>query len=110
MGRLSSRRAFSFVEVVSAAVILAVVCGAAVATISPMRAKTSRQLIERQSIMLNEMAQTYFQELGRFPADGIKSLIAAGYLADGDATSRARNIRYSNQYFYDTATGLFTRR
>ena len=62
---------FSLLEVIAAVVILAVVAAATVATVAPMRAKSEDKLADQEVATLNAMAQTYYLEVGSYPASVI---------------------------------------
>lgn len=104
------RSGISLIEVIAAAIILSVVVTATVATVVPLRVKSEQRLIEQQLASLNSMSQTYFLERGEFPPQGIDSLIAVGYLANGDADAKARNAKMRLDYVYRHATGTFLKR
>ncbi|MEM9826986.1 MAG: prepilin-type N-terminal cleavage/methylation domain-containing protein, partial [Planctomycetota bacterium] len=54
------RNAFSLLEVIAAVVILAVVAAATVATVAPMRQKSTDKLNEQDRANIAAMTQTYF--------------------------------------------------
>ncbi|MEM1070582.1 MAG: prepilin-type N-terminal cleavage/methylation domain-containing protein [Planctomycetota bacterium] len=100
---------FSLLEVIAAVVILAVVAAATVATVAPMRAKSEDKLADQEVATLNAMAQTYFLEMGNYPADA-DGLASAGYLANRTAEERARLTKIKNNYNYSAATGVFRKK
>ena len=103
------KRGFSLLEVIAAVVILAVVGAAAVATVAPMRAKSVDKLADQEIATLNSMAQTYFLEEGRYPAN-VNALANAGYLANATPEERARVTRIRRNYDYSRATGIFSKK
>jgi len=105
----SRKRGFSLLEVIAAVVILAVVAAATVATVAPMRAKSEDKLADQEVATLNAMAQTYFLEQGRYPAN-VNQLANAGYIANVTPDERARLTRMRRNYTYTRATGTFAKR
>ncbi|MEM1226359.1 MAG: prepilin-type N-terminal cleavage/methylation domain-containing protein [Planctomycetota bacterium] len=81
--------AFSLLEVIAAVVILAVVAAATVATVAPMRQKSEDKLAIQDVSSLNAMAQTYYLENNRFPAN-VNQLVRAGYIANSTPAERTR--------------------
>ncbi len=110
MKRFVARRGFSILESMAAVTILGVIATATLSTVAPMRARAEQRLREVQLASLNNMAQTFFLETGRFPEDGVRTLVARGYLANSDADSKLHNERLIRDYFYDRNTGTFSRR
>jgi len=105
----NKKNGFSLLEVIAAVVILAVVAAATVATVAPMRAKSEDKLADQEVASLNAMSQTYFLELGRFPAN-VNQLANAGYLSNVTLEQRQRLARMRRNYTYTRATGTFIKR
>ena len=100
---------FSLLEVIAAVVILAVVAAATVATVAPMRAKSEDKLADQEVATLNAMSQTYFLEIGSYPA-GADVLATAGYLANNTAEEKARIAKIKANYNYAAANGVFSKK
>ena len=105
----SKKNGFSLLEVIAAVVILAVVAAATVATVAPMRAKSEDKLADQEVATLNAMAQTYFLEVGNYPAS-VNTLRNAGYLANTTREDRQRVARMARDYTYTRATGTFAKK
>ncbi len=104
----NKKSGFSLLEVIAAVVILAVVAAATVATVAPMRAKSEDKLKDQEVATLNAMAQTYFLELGRYPAS-VVALGTGGYLPYTTTAERQRVTAMRTKYSYVAATGVFTK-
>ncbi len=105
----NKKSGFSLLEVIAAVVILAVVAAATVATVAPMRAKSEDKLADQEVATLNAMSQTYFLEIGKFPAN-VYGLRNAGYLANITREDRQRVARMNRNYTYTRATGTFLKK
>lgn len=105
----TKNRGFSLLEVIAAVVILAVVAAATVATVAPMRAKSEDKLADQEVATLNAMAQTYFLEMGRYPADA-GELATAGYLANRTADEKTRLNKIKSSYNYSKTNGVFRKK
>ncbi len=110
MPSIVCRRAFSLVELIAAAVIVAVVAAATVATITPMRAKAHQRLIREQLAALNALSHEYLGDQGQYPPNGVESLIVAGYLPDTGPDQQSINRGFRRDFRYDSATGIFAKR
>lgn len=99
---------FSVLEIISALVILAVVTGAAVATLTPIRDRPSEYEMIEEISYLNNLSQDYRTKTGRHPKS-VNDLVRNGYLpiSGPGAADRIRRIRQN--YDYAPATGLFSR-
>lgn len=100
---------FSLLEVIAAAVILAVVAAATVATVAPMRAKSVDKLADQEVATLNARTQTYYLEVGRYPAN-VSDLAGAGYLSNSTAENRSRLQKLTHEYNYSPTTGVFSKK
>lgn len=105
----SKNSGFSLLEVIAAVVILAVVAAATVATVAPMRAKSEDKLADQEVASLNAMAQTYFLEIGRYPAS-VNSLANSGYIANTTTEEKQRLTKIRRNYTYSRTTGVFTKK
>lgn len=104
----NSKSGFSVLEIISALVILAVVVGAAAATLAPMRGGLSNQELTAEIAHLNDLSREYADKHGRSPKN-VNDLVRTGYLpiSGPGAADRIRRIR--RNYQYSSATGLFSR-
>ena len=100
---------FSLLEVIAAAVILAVVAAATVATVAPIRAKSVDKLADREVATLNAMSQTYYLEVGRYPTN-VADLAGAGYIPNASAEEKSRLQQLIREYNYSPSTGVFSRK
>lgn len=98
------RHAFSLLEVIAAVVILAVVAAATVATVAPMRQKSSDKLAEQDRANISAMAQTYFVEVGRYPGS-VRQLANEGYFNNTTAEEQARVNQLNRSYRINRTTG-----
>lgn len=105
----NKKSGFSLLEVIAAVVILAVVAAATVATVAPMRAKSEDKLADQEIATLNAMAQTYYLEEGRYPANAA-ALATAGYIANTTADEKARLTKIRRNYNYSRSTGIFEKK
>jgi prepilin-type N-terminal cleavage/methylation domain-containing protein len=105
----NKKNGFSLLEVIAAVVILAVVAAATVATVAPMRAKSEDKLADQEVASLNAMSQTYYLELGRYPASA-NDLATAGYLGNTTPQERQRLTKIRNNYTYTRTTGIFAKK
>ena len=105
----NNKRGFSVLEIISALVILAVVAGAAAATIAPMRTQLGDRQITDEIVQLNELSQSFLAEQGRKPKN-VNDLVRAGYLPSSEPGSSERIRRIRRNYQYLPATGTFSQR
>ncbi|MFK8112669.1 MAG: prepilin-type N-terminal cleavage/methylation domain-containing protein [Rubripirellula sp.] len=105
----SKNSGFSLLEVIAAVVILAVVAAATVATVAPMRAKSEDKLADQEVASLNAMAQTYYLEVGRYPAS-VYTLASAGYMSNTTTEEKTRLAKIRRNYNYSRTTGIFAKK
>lgn len=105
----NTKSGFSVLEIISALVILAVVAGAAAATIAPMRTQPSPRQVIGELSQLNDLSREYAAEQGQ-PPKSVNDLVRAGYvpISGPGAADRIRRIR--RNYQYSPSTGLFSQR
>ncbi|MFG0262029.1 MAG: membrane or secreted protein containing Prepilin-type cleavage/methylation, partial [Novipirellula sp. JB048] len=96
-------------EVIAAAVILVVASAVTVATFAPTQATTEQRLAPEETEKLNQLAQTYLQEIGMFPRN-IHDMVRCGYVPNSTPEEQARVTQIRRDYTYDHATGTFTPR
>jgi prepilin-type N-terminal cleavage/methylation domain-containing protein len=107
--KLRDHRGFSILELIAAAVILGVVCTAAIATVAPIPAKSRTHVSERELASLNAAAHRFFLEQGRH-ADSVPALLAADANANSIATDQFELRRIEQVYVYSPSSGRFTRK
>jgi prepilin-type N-terminal cleavage/methylation domain-containing protein len=107
--RRNKKSGFSLLEVIAAVIILAVVAAATVATVAPMRAKSADKMADQEVATLNAMSQTYFLEIGSYPAS-VDSLATSGYLSNNTAEEKARITKIKSGYGYTASTGVFKKK
>jgi prepilin-type N-terminal cleavage/methylation domain-containing protein len=117
--KLHDQRGFSILELIAAAVILGVVCTAAIATVAPIRAKSRDHVSERELATLNAAAHQFFLQHGRHP-DNLRALLrdnsqsnlpqASAPQANSPLADPIQLRRIEQSYAYSPATGQFTRK
>ena len=107
MKRNERKSGFSLLEVMAAAVILAVVAAATVATIAPMKKKSEDKLDIQQVATLNAMAETYFLENESYPSN-VVAMARADYLPYTTTEEKIRVNAMHSKYDYVRDTGTFT--
>lgn len=103
------RPAFSLLEVIAAVVILAVVAAATVATIAPMREKSSEKLLDQDRANVSAMVQTYYVERGSYPRN-FGDLSRWGYINRQTQEERLRYNRLNQTLTIDSTTGAVTKK
>lgn len=117
--KLRNHRGFSILELIAAAVILGVVCTAAIATVAPIRAKSRDHVSARELAALNAAAHQFFLQHGRHP-DNLRALLsddarsnlpqASAPQANSPLADPVQLRRIERSYVYAPSTGQFTRK
>jgi type II secretory pathway pseudopilin PulG len=98
---------FSILEIVSALVILAVVAGAAAATLAPRRMQPNSRRAADELVQLNDLSRQFTAENGHLPKN-VNDLVRAGYLPLSGPGSADRIRRIRRNYQYSPTTGTFS--